>query len=167
MPKQQTRHTHTVQKAYLKNFATERDNGKFLIWRFDKKTEEKKRLSVDVITVENYFYPQEIEDWLANKIEPKGLIALNKIIKDGSVSNINSEEKIAIARWMIVQDLRTTDYRNELKQGIKKIGTLIMQRHFLPQDIEENIRLSMESDSIEDLQIIMIKRFSRIGIGLN
>lgn len=63
MPEQKTKHTHTVQKEYLKNFSQE-ENGKFLLWRLDKKTRNIIRLSIDNVSVENYFYPQDIEDWL-------------------------------------------------------------------------------------------------------
>ncbi len=67
MPKQYTKHTHTVQKEYLKLFSEE-EKGKFFLWRFDKTTVVKKRLPIDKVSVENYFYPQDIEDWLANNI---------------------------------------------------------------------------------------------------
>lgn len=164
MPKQTTKHTHTVQKEYLKNFAVE-ENGKYLMWRLDKKTGEKIRLPIDKISVENYFYPQEIEDWLANEIEGTGISAIKKVIEQRSVSNLTSKEKYNIAKWIIVQDLRTREYRNELKQGIEETIALISRIRFLPQKYPEvdpnELKVVVGENSLRNLQIAMMIRLQR------
>lgn len=50
MPKQKIKHTYTVQKEYLKKNLVE-ENGKFFLWRLDKKTGIKKSLTIDNISV--------------------------------------------------------------------------------------------------------------------
>jgi len=164
MPKQKTKHTHTVQKEYLKNFSQE-ENGKFFLWRLDKKTGSKKRLTVENVSVENYFYPQDIEDWLAKDIEGKGISIIKKIIKERTVSRLSPEEKEKTARWIIVQDLRTREYRNELRQGLEGIAELIIKKDFLPHkfpDIDsESLKIDMGEDPVKNIQISMMKRFQK------
>ncbi|MFX1593390.1 MAG: DUF4238 domain-containing protein [Promethearchaeota archaeon] len=160
MPKQKKKHTHTVQKEYLKNFAVE-ENGKFFLWRLDKKTGKIIRLAIDIISVENYFYPQDIEEWLANSIEARGISAIKKVILQKSISKLTSLEKENIARWIIVQDLRTKEYRNELEQGIEQMAKKILDRQFLPQEITENIQISMGSDPIKNIQMSMMKKLQK------
>ena len=160
MPKQKTKHTHTVQKEYLKNFSVE-ENGKFFLWRLDKKTGIKKRLTIDNISVENYFYPQDIEDWLAKDIEGKGIPIIKKIIKERSISSLKQEEKENTARWIIVQDLRTKEYRNEIRQGFDETAELILKKDFLPDIASESLKIVMEEDPVKNIQMSMMKRFQR------
>ena len=162
MPKQRTKHTHTVQKEYLKNFASE-ENGKFLLWRLDKTTGEILRLPIDTISVENYFYPQEIEDWLANKIERQGISGIKKIITNRSVSNLSLEAKEDLTKWIIVQDLRTREFRNEIKQGFEEVAERIIKIRFLPKNFPEvnpnRLKVVAGEDPIKNIQMSMIKRF--------
>ncbi len=164
MPKQKTKHTHTVQKAYLKNFSKEEDR-KFLLWRLDKKTGNKKRLTIENVSVENYFYPQDIEEWLTRDIEGKGIPIINKIIKERIVSSLNSEEKERVARWIIVQDLRTREYRNKIRQGFEETAELIIKKDFIPHkfpDIDsESLKIDMGEDPVKNIQISMMKRFQK------
>jgi len=160
MPKQKTKHTHTVQREYLKNFAIE-DNGKYFLWRLDKTSGIKIRLPIDVVSVENYFYPQDVEDWLANEIEAKGISAIKKVTENSSVSNLSSKEKHNIARWIIVQDLRTREYRNELTQGINKTAKLIINKKYLPHDTPKGIKIEMGEDPIKNIQMSMMKRMQK------
>lgn len=160
MPKQKTKHTHTVQKEYLKSFSIEKD-GKYLLWRLDKKTGNKKRLSIDNVSVENYFYPQDVEDWLANEIEGKGINVLKKVIEEKSVSNLNSEEKELITKWIVAQDLRTSEFRNELAQGMEQIANLIFKTRILPEIAIKSFKKFRDKDPIKNIQMEMLKKMQR------
>lgn len=160
MPKQKTKHTHTVQKEYLKSFSTEKDS-KYFLWRLDKKTGKKKRLTIDNVSVENYFYPQDVEDWLANKIEGNGIKVLKKIIEEKSVSNLNSEEKELVVKWIIAQDLRTSEFRNEITQGIEQTANLIFKTKILPEIAVQSFKEFIDKDPIKNIQMGMLKKMQR------
>ncbi len=160
MSTQKTKHSHTVQRAYLQNFSIE-ENGKFFLWRLDKTTGIKKRLPIDKVSVENYFYPQNIEDWLANNIEREGIKVIQKIMKDRSISNLNSKDKEKLAGWLLVQDVRTTEYRNDLRQGFEMITKSILERNLLGEVAFESLNEFIEEDPIKNIQFSMMKRFER------
>ncbi|KKL27076.1 hypothetical protein LCGC14_2388810 [marine sediment metagenome] len=166
MAKQPTKHTHIVQKEYLKNFSFV-ENSKPFIWRFNKATGTIKKLPIKVVAVENYFYPQMIEEWLANEIESKGIALIKRIIDNQSIDFLNESEKEAVARWMLVQDLRTREYRHELKFGFEAFTKLIVEKDFIPHQYPElkEKKFSMEIDEqvIKELQMGMMKRFEKLA----
>ncbi|HDZ18459.1 hypothetical protein LCGC14_1129140 [marine sediment metagenome] len=160
MPQQKTKHTHTVQKEYLKSFSIEKDS-KYFLWRLDKKTGKKKRLTIDNVSVENYFYPQEVENWLANDIEGKGIRVLKKIIEEKLVSNLNSGEKELVVKWIIAQDLRTSEFRNEITQGIEQTAKLIFKTKILPEIATQSFKEFIDKDPIKNIQMGMLKKMQR------
>jgi len=166
MSKQPTKHTHIVQKEYLKNFSIS-ENDKYFIWRFDKETEEIKKLPIKVVAIENYFYPQFIEDWLANDIEAKGIAVIKKIIDNQSIEYLNKNEKEHIARWMLVQDLRTMEYRNILKYGLEDLTKKVIEKSFVPHKYselkEKGFSIEYNEEPIKQLQIRMMKKFEKIA----
>lgn len=164
LPRQRIKHTHIVQREYLKNFSIEED-GKYFIWRFDKTTGEIKKLTIDKVAVENYFYPQEVEDWLKKEVEDKGISIIEKIINQKTVKKLDQEEKLNMARWLIVQDLRTREYFNVIKQGLKETAEAILKKDFIPYEFPdeepEKISIEIEEDQIKAIQISMMRRFER------
>lgn len=161
-----TKHTHIVQQKYLQNFSVS-ENNKNLIWRFDKSREKIQKIPISKCAVENYFYPQEIEDWLANEIELKGITLINIIIKKESVDFLDKTEKIDLIRWILVQDCRTREYRIEIKQGIEALTKRFLEIDFIPVTVPEllNKKYSIEygEEPIRNLQMNMILRFEKLA----
>jgi len=161
-----TKHTHIVQRRYLQNFSVTEKN-KNLIWRFDKSREKIQKIPISKCAVENYFYPQEIEDWLANEIELKGITLINRIIEKESVEILDKAEKIDLIRWILVQDCRTREYRIELKQGIESLTKRLLEVDFIPRKALEllNKKYSIEygEEPIKNLQISMMQRFEKLA----
>ncbi len=166
MGKQPTKHTHIVQKEYLKNFSILLNNKNF-IWRFNKATETIKKLPVKVVAVENYFYPQIIEEWLANKIESNGIALIKKIIDNKDIEFLTKNEKISIAKWMLVQDLRTKEYRNELKYSIEGLTKKIIEKGFIlhqfPELEGEDFSVEYDEEALKALQMRMMIRFEKFA----
>lgn len=166
MKSKTTKHTHIVQQKYLQNFSVH-ENNKNLIWRFDKNRENIKKIPISKCAVENYFYPQKIEDWLANEIEIKGITLINKIIEIESVEFLDKTDKIDLIRWILVQDCRTREYRNELKQGIEALTKRLLEINFIPKTASEflNKKYSIDygEEPIRDLQMNMILRFEKLA----
>ena len=166
MANQPTKHTHTVQKEYLKSFSFV-ENDKPLIWRLNKATGVIKKLPIKVVAVENYFYPQIIEEWLANEIESKGIALIKRIIDNQSIEFLNESEKETVARWMLVQDLRTREYRNKLKYGFEDFTKLIVEKDFIPHQNPElkgkEFTIEVDEQAIKDLQMGMMKRFEKLA----
>ena len=150
MTENKKKHMHTVQKEYLKGFST-RENNRHFIWRFDKISEEVKKLQIKVVAVENYFYSQEIEDWLSEEIEGPGIELLKRVIENKSVLFLSKSDKIKIAKWIIVQDLRTTEYREQIKQLLK------IRSSITPNEINKD----KEEEICQDIQSFMIWRFEK------
>ena len=74
---------------------------------------------------------------------------------------MNQEEKEKTARWIIVQDLRTKEYRNEIRQGFEETAELILKKDFLPDIASESLKIVMEEDPVKNIQMSMMKRFQR------
>jgi len=111
--------------------------------------------------VENYFYPQNIEDWLANNIEREGIKVIQKIIKDRSISNLNSKDKEKLAGWLLVQDVRTTEYRNDLRQGFEMITKSILERNLLGEVAFESLNEFRINRTVKfKMRYLKIKRFA-------
>lgn len=158
--------THIVQRAYLENFSFNTD-GKKIIWRFDKTTRKTIALPIKKVLVENYFYPQEIEDWLANEVEIKGIKVIQKIIDDESLDFMEESHKIDIAKWILVQDLRTREYRDALKESYEMITKLIIEKdfipHYAPELKDKDYTIEYNEDYIKGIQMNMMKKFEREG----
>jgi hypothetical protein len=115
------KHMHTVQKEYLKGFSI-KENDRHFIWRLDKTTGNIKKLPIKNVLVENFFYSQEVEDWLAEEIEGPGIAVIKKIIDKEAVVLLTQSEKIKVAKWIIIQDLRTREYQEQIRQISERIG---------------------------------------------
>jgi len=129
----ETKRNHTVQRAFLQNFSKKINKG-FFLYQFDKIIENPKpiRININNATVIKHFYPQFFEDWLS-VIEGNGIRVINKIIEDKSVVGLNKEEKLNLMAWIITQDLRTKERRNELKQIAENLTKAVMQYSIIPR----------------------------------
>ncbi len=73
--------------------------------------------------------------------------------------------KIDIARWILVQALRTREYRNALKESYEKITKAIVEKDFIPHYAPElkntDYTIEYSEDFIKGIQMSMMKRFER------
>lgn len=145
--------THIVQQAYLRNFSRKTKKG-ICIYRFDKKTYKIQYLNVKNVAVENFFYPPEVEKWLANEIEIKGISVINKIIEKESVESLSISDKEYLLRWIIIQDTRTREKRNEIRQ-IFEDATLLISKTYIPEITKnhQNLKVNYNEDYLKTVQL--------------
>jgi len=156
------RRTHFVQQAYLKNFSRKTKKG-FFLYRFDKKTENIQYLNVKKIAVEKFFYPPEVENWLATEIEAKGIYIINNIIEKKSIDNLSVSEKEYLIRWILVQDTRTREMRNQIRQVFED-GTLLMSKIYDSELIKKykNLKVKFNEDFLQAIQLEFMLEFLRL-----
>ncbi len=154
--------THIVQKAYLNNFSRKTKKGYFL-YCFDKQSEEIKYLNVKNVAVEKYFYPPEVEKWLATEIEAKGITIIKNIIENKCIDNLSISEKEYLIRWILVQDTRTREMRNEIRQVFEG-GTLLISKTYDPEIMEKykDLKVKFNEDLLQAVQLEFMVEFLRL-----
>ena len=154
--------THFVQQAYLKNFSRKTKKG-FFLYRFDKKTENIQYLNIKKIAVEKFFYPPEVENWLATEIEAKGIYIINNIIEKKCIDNLSVSEKECLIRWILVQDTRTREMRNQIRQVFED-GTLLMSKIYDSELIKKykNLKVKFNEDFLQAIQLEFMVEFLRL-----
>ncbi len=138
------------------------ENNVNFIWRYDKITDNIQRLSINNVAVENFFYPQKIEEWLANEIERKGIIVINEILERNSVEFMGETEKSNLASWILTQDSRTREYRNEIRQSYDIMEEKFISDHF-PDCQINNSEINFPEEFIQQVQMRLMQRFSRLA----
>ncbi len=109
MEKHLTKRQHWNPRMHLRHFAI---NGK--IYVYDKKTMKVKLISIKDAAVGKWFYGRDnsIENILS-KIESKVARIFSKIIKTKGINNITLEERKNLNEFMVLQDYRTPNSRNQ------------------------------------------------------
>ena len=146
------KHMHIVQKEYLKGFSTV-ENNRFFIWRLDKTTREIEKLPIEVVAIENFFYSQEVENWLEKKIETPGIAIIKEIINEESIEYLTRTDKIKVAKLIIIQDLRTREYRERIRQSYEQLGNIIVSNKF------PKLRLKVSEEFTKVVQTHMMQKF--------
>lgn len=156
-----TKRNHTVQKAFLQNFSNPLKN-KFYLYQFDKTVDNPQPICINIndATVIRHFYPQFFENWLSF-IEGRGINVINKIIRDKSVVGLTREEQYDLMAWIIIQDLRTKERRNELKQMADNLAQFVIQHSIIPRKYPQykgrKLRIEFSDEKMKYQQIIHIK----------
>ena len=120
------------------------------------------RLSINNVCVENFFYPQEIEEWLANEIESNGIIVINEILERNSIEFMEENEKVNLASWILTQDSRTREYRNEIQQTYEIMREEFISNHF-PDNQINNSENHFTEEFFQQVQMRLMHRFSRLA----
>ena len=109
MKKQITKRQHWNPRMHLKHFTID---GK--IYVYDKKTMIVKLISIENVAVGKWFYDRDnrIENKLS-KIESKVARIFSKIIRTKRINNITLEERKNLNKFMVLQDYRTPNSRNQ------------------------------------------------------
>lgn len=110
---------HYVPRLYLRNFSTV-SKDKCSIFCFDKVDEKTFRVNTENIAAEKYFYDtdkgknQTIEKMLG-KLESIFNVAYNKLLQTEDIGSLLHLEKAVIAYFVAVQELRTREFRQSIK----------------------------------------------------
>jgi len=107
--KQVTKRQHWNPRMHLKHFSV---NGK--IYVFDKKSLDIKLISIENVAVGKWFYDRDnsIENKLSN-IENTVDRIFSKIIRTRRLDNIRLEERSNLDEFIVLQDYRTPNSRNQ------------------------------------------------------
>lgn len=105
---------HYVPQFYLRGFGS---NGR--IWAYDRERQTSFQATVKGVANENGMYSEEIESFLANRIEAPAISALTKIRRQ---ERISSEERTVLARYIVFLSKRVPDGRERALQAIPKVA---------------------------------------------
>jgi hypothetical protein len=135
----QVKTEHYVPKSYLKRFAEDGES----IFAFDKFTQKAFRTNIENVACENYFYdlpeedaakvgidPQIVEKALSD-IESGFSNTIDAILKSAAPSRgriIQDDQKLAMAYFITVQQLRTRETRNVFTEMSQRIGEMLLSK---------------------------------------
>lgn len=161
---------HYVPQFYLKRFSI-RNDGK-VIFCFDKYTSKTFASSIRNIGCEKYFYDipyknQTVEKDLA-KIEPILGAAYNKLIDKEDLNKLNWHERVSMAYFVIIQELRTKELREFFRDALRKLRDRL-SKFKLPEDLQKQLEESNTEEYLKECQIGMfrsVRQFAEIVLGL-
>jgi hypothetical protein len=105
---------HYVPQFYLRGFGS---NGR--IWAHDRERQTSFQSSVKGVANENGMYSEEIESFLANRIEAPAISALTKVRRQEKIS---ADERTALARYIVFLWKRVPDGRERALQTIPTVA---------------------------------------------
>lgn len=117
---------HYVPRMYLKNFAFQRGK-EYWTYCLDKYTLKQFPVNIKKIGCEKYFYEGKAEKQIIEKelsnLENDFSKVCEKLIESRSLLSLDWKEKEKIAHFVDVQDIRTREYRENIRslgKGVKK-----------------------------------------------
>ncbi|MFW9874231.1 MAG: DUF4238 domain-containing protein [Candidatus Thorarchaeota archaeon] len=123
-----TKNCHYVQRAYLKNFGCYSKNTHIYVfdkWLNEVYIEPKK---IKEVAVEDFFYPQWLEEWLNQNIESYGIEAIRNLIINKDVNNLSEAEQRRLINWINLQFIRTPEFQKMLFSAINQLFKLVENR---------------------------------------
>ena len=149
---------HYVPQFYLKRFSVEEKGKK--IFCFDKDTSKTFTSSVRNIGCEKYFYDdssgdQSVEKELA-QIEPTLGKTYTKLIKVRDLNRLSWDERISIANFVVIQELRTKETREFLQDLCMKVGKEL-SKHKLSEDLEKQLEEINSLEHPREFHVGMLK----------
>lgn len=130
---------HYVPQYYLEGFTLPGSNS---LWAYEKRTGQKFYTQIKNIANITKFYPSEVEQYLANRIEGPA----NKIIdKIRSRHQINEDDKKILAKYMVVMWKRVPRGIERMKEMTPEIAQEISEEY----NRELNIIASKNPEKIE------------------
>lgn len=150
---------HYVPRFYLRNFS--RSHGKaYVINCFDKSELRKFLVNIKSIGSEKYFYDidrntkQIIEKTLTN-FESIFNAAYSKLISKEDLNCLNLKEKVAIAHFVAIQEIRTRETR-EFIRDIAKQAKRKLSKYPLSKKIERQLEEVTTEKSIKSRHLKML-----------
>lgn len=119
---------HYVPRFYLENFAFKRGKEHWL-YCFDKSDYRIFPVNIKDICCEKFFYEskddeQKLEKALSN-LECESNVVFKKLIKSKSLYSLNWKEKEKFANFIIIQELRTREFREFFRSLGKEIKRVL------------------------------------------
>jgi hypothetical protein len=155
---------HYVPQFYLRNFSVG-NNGKSLFC-FDKCTSKRFIVNVRKIACEKYFYDVTKADQLVEinlaKTESMLGAAYDKLITKKDLNSLSWTDRVSIANFVAVQELRTREMREFLGDMVRQF-TVKLSEHKLSDDIKKQLEEINKAEYPKEFQIRMfqnVKEFS-------
>jgi len=161
---------HYVPQFYLRNFSVG-NNGKALFC-FDKCTSKRFIVPVRNIACEKYFYDVTKADQLVEinlaRIESKLGAAYDKLITKKDLNSLSWTDRVSLANFVAVQELRTREMREFLGDMVRQFTTKLSE-HKLSDDIKKQLQEINKAEYPKEFQIRMfqnVKEFSDIILSM-
>ncbi len=114
---------HYVPQYYLRGFSVAPMSD--LIWVYRRGTEDVFKTAIHNIAQENKFYPDDMEQYLANEIEEPANIVLQKI---QALASLTLEDKEVLSKYMMVLWKRVPEHKNWIKDKAPEIMNPVFER---------------------------------------
>ena len=116
---------HYVPRLYLRNFSAI-NKDKCYIFCFDKVEEKVFRVKTENVAAESYFYDMDkgknqIIEKALGRLESIFNQAYNKLLQTENLDSLSNPEKAAIAYFVAVQELRTREFRDSIKNMTRQL----------------------------------------------
>lgn len=149
---------HYVPRFYLRNFSINA-NGKAL-YCFDKNTCKKFIGNVKNVACERYFYDipkqgQSVERSFA-KVEPLFNAVCSKLIATNDINSLKWDERVTLASFIAIQEIRTRETREWLKELCEKVKGKL-SKHNLPKYLEKQLEEITTEEGNKELHLAMLK----------
>jgi len=162
---------HYVPQFYLRNFSMKNDRRR--VYCFDKPTAKTFVSNIKNIACERYFYDFPTKDDKSveknlSKIEPALAAAYDKLITGADLNKLNWEERVSMAVFIAIQEIRTKEMRESLSDMIKQFEERL-RRDKLSPSLEKQLQRVAKEEYPKELQIAMLKKvrdFSDIILGM-
>ena len=140
---------HYVPRFYLRNFSVKKGKT-YAIFCFDKVEGKIFYTNIERVGAEKYFYDadrdtnQTIEKAFG-KVEVRFNEAYSRLIARENLSFLSEEEKVAIAFFVITQELRTKEYRMFLSNIGKELANWLSKK-----ELSKNLKKQLKEISTDD-----------------
>ena len=161
---------HYVPQFYLRNFSIE--NNEKNVHCLDKHTSKKFIANIRNIACEKYFYDipphdKTVEKSLA-KIEYILSVAYDKLITNKDLNKLNWAERVSIANFVAIQEMRTREMREYAKDIVREI-TAKLSKNKLSEEIKRQLKEINTTQYPKEFQIRIfenVKEFSNIILSM-
>jgi hypothetical protein len=137
---------HYIPRFYLKGF-TENPDSEF-IYVYEKGKRDGFKANIRKIAQENRFYPEEIEQYLANVIEENAKPAISKI---RDLQPISFEDKVHLSKYMMAMLKRVPSHKLKVQHLTPNLTDKIIDD--LVNEIKELIRINPEKQELLERRI--------------
>ena len=149
---------HYVPRFYLTNFAINKNRKS--VYCFDKYTSNKFLTNIRNIACEKYFYDIPPDNQLVEKslamIESNLSSAYNKLVANKDLNRLNWDERIAIANFVAIQEIRTKEMREFLRDLCKQL-TARLSKYKLSEGLKKWLKDINTTEYPKEFQIRMFE----------
>jgi len=134
---------HYVPRFYLRNFATQK-GATYFAYCFDKTNQKVFPTNIDTIAAEKYFYDEENDtnqtvERKLGKMETTFSRAYVDLLKQEDITNLSGSERKSLAYFIILQELRTREFREMIGDMITQLGERLSRER-----LSENFKNEVE-----------------------